>query len=325
MGLPVSLSFGGLSPSYCFVSFNKLGADIVAKITAILGGNFTGYAVQKDPPADHTIVWFRTNLDPNGTIEEILYWRAAAPAGWTPIDDAMKIFYADDIGAVNAMVVNYAWDVPAVGTVNPRFTLVEGLTVVTKAKITNTLAVTLNPNGLGATPVKKQDSGGKVDLIANEIVAGNIYFFVYDGTQFICINPTPVAIGVFVATDASTLSGRIALGTPFAVLHGGTPDRLGFIRWSVVCASANLTYAKDDELDLYSILGTYGAGGVGPVTDWDTPFASCVDVVNSKLSCVVDKDPNLIGLNVQGKDGSGDGDLDLGKWNLRVRWQVFPA
>lgn len=318
MGLPVSLSFGGLSPSYCFVSFNKLGADIVAKITAILGGNFTGYAVQKDPPADHTIVWFRTNLDPNGTIEEILYWRAAAPAGWTPIDDAMKIFYADDIGAVNAMVVNYAWDVPAVGTVNPRFTLVEGLTIVTKAKVTNTAAVTLNPNGLGATAVKKQDSSGKVDLIAGEIAAGNIYIFVYDGTQFICINPTPLGVGVFVAKDPQTVAARIALGNvPFTVAHGATLNRLGFVRWQLVCSSGEGGYSVDDEVDVYNLLEVLA----GP--DFDMPFSTWADGTN--LGVIADNDVNITGYTLMTKNGASDYGWTPGNWHLQVRYQVLPA
>lgn len=319
MGLPVSLAWGGLSPSYCFVSYNKLGADIVAKITATLAGSFSGFFVGPTASADITLVWIRTDTtSPNWQIEGIYLWDAAhAPNGWTPQQDPLKAFYGDDVGIVNAMAVNYAFDYPPVAGINYRFQLTEGLTIICKAKVTNTLAVTLNPNGLAGTAVKKQDSSGKVDLIAGEIVAGNVYIFVYDGTQFICINPTPVSAGVFVVKDPQTVAGRIGSGTSFTVAHGATLARLGFVRWSLVCASAEGGYSVGDEVDIYNLLEVL----TGP--DFDMPFSTWADPTN--LGYSADNDPNITGYTMMSKNGPTDFGPNMGKWQVQVRYQVLPA
>ena len=80
--------------------------------------------------------------------------------------------YATDSGAVNA----YA------GTFSPAPTLAAGLTLAILAAHTNTGASTLAPNGLGSFTIKKQN--GATDLSAGDIVAGQVYFFTYDGTYF---------------------------------------------------------------------------------------------------------------------------------------------
>lgn len=319
MSLPISLSFGGLSPSYCFVSFNKLGADIVAKITATLAGNFTGFAVQKTPPADHTIVWLRTDNDPPaGKVVGIYLWDTTAPAGWTPQDDPSKFLVQNDSGAVNAMIVDYPYDVPATAGVNYRFNLIDGLVLVSKVKVTNTGGVTLNVNGLGAKNVLKQDSTGKVALAAGELQANNDYIFIYDGTQFIVVNPTPLGIGVFVAKDPQTVAGRIALGNvPFTVAHGATLARLGFVRWVLVCASGEGGYSVDDEVDAYNLLEVLA----GP--DFDMPFSTWADGTN--LGAIADNDVNITGYTLMTKNGASDYGWTPSKWHLQVRYQVLPA
>lgn len=316
MGQPVQLTFGGLDPAYCFVSYNKLGADIVAKITATLSGNlFTGVSVGSTPPVDHTLLWIRTNSPTNPMqIIGVYLWDTTGIGGWSPQQDPIKIFYADDQGVVNAMVFNYAFDPAA--TVNPRFPLVKGLTIVGTAKVTNTLAVTLNANGTGATAVKKQDASGKVDLIAGEIVAGNVYIFVYDGTQFICIDPTPVGAGVFVVKDPQTVAGRIGSGTSFTVAHGATLNRLGFVRWTLVCASAEGGYSVGDEVDIYNLLEVL----TGP--DFDMPFSTWADSTN--LGYSADNDPNITGYTMMTKNGPTDFGPNTGKWQVQVRYQILP-
>lgn len=51
-----------------------------------------------------------------------------------------------------------------------------------KANFTNTAAATLNVNSLGAKTIKKLGIGGLVDVNASDLVNGNIYTVVYDGT-----------------------------------------------------------------------------------------------------------------------------------------------
>jgi microcystin-dependent protein len=56
--------------------------------------------------------------------------------------------------------------------------------------VANTGAATLNINGLGAKDIKKLTLAGKVALVTGDIVAGGIYTLIFDGTDFIVINPT---------------------------------------------------------------------------------------------------------------------------------------
>lgn len=60
------------------------------------------------------------------------------------------------------------------------------LVIWAKAAANNTGALTLNPDGLGATAVKRQDGSA---LEADDIVAGGVYGFAFDGTNFKLLNP----------------------------------------------------------------------------------------------------------------------------------------
>lgn len=80
--------------------------------------------------------------------------------------------YSAGGGTANAQTATLS-PVPAAYTV--------GMIVRVKAGATNTGATTLNVNGLGAKDVKKH---GSATLEANDIVSGEIYTFIYDGTNF---------------------------------------------------------------------------------------------------------------------------------------------
>lgn len=250
MGLPVTLSWGGLSPSYCWVSWNKLGADIVSKITATLAGSFNGFFVGPTQPADKTLVWIRTdNTSPNWQIEGVYLWDAAnAPDGWTPQQDPCKILYGNDAGIVNALAVNYAFDVPHVAGIANRFTLSAGLFIITKAAVTNTGAATLNVNGLGATAIQKMTDFGLTDVIAGEIKAGGIYEFVYDGTRFIILNPT-----------ATTTFEMIA---PTAIVNYAVLDQ-AWTTYDLTSLAGVPSSAK------FVLLNMYGLGVQGPAANAD--------------------------------------------------------
>jgi hypothetical protein len=60
-----------------------------------------------------------------------------------------------------------------------------GMMLTFKANVTNTGATTLNINGLGAKTLKKQVSN---DLIANDIILGQMVIVIYDGTNFQILN-----------------------------------------------------------------------------------------------------------------------------------------
>lgn len=84
-----------------------------------------------------------------------------------------KYRYGVDTGAVNAMAVTLS-PVPASYGAG-------GFTVDVKAANTNTGALTLNVNGLGAKSVMKPSG---VACTGGEVVAGSVVSFTYDGAQF---------------------------------------------------------------------------------------------------------------------------------------------
>jgi hypothetical protein len=57
-----------------------------------------------------------------------------------------------------------------------------GLTVIVQFTATNTGPSTININGIGNVPLKK--NGGTSDLQSTDIIQGGIYELVYDGTNF---------------------------------------------------------------------------------------------------------------------------------------------
>lgn len=79
--------------------------------------------------------------------------------------------YAVDSGAVNAAIVTLT-PAPAAYTA--------GLVVEVKIGTTNTGATTINVNGLGAKAIQSNGAA----LVAGQLVAGQVYSLVYDGTNF---------------------------------------------------------------------------------------------------------------------------------------------
>lgn len=157
---------------------------------------FTGLA----PP------WSLTNLDANFTNV------------WAAIDDIGT--YSNtltDTGAVNALVVT----TPAGIT----FSLVSGITVCVVAANTITqTAPTLNVNGTGAKVVITASGGN--NIFAGQIVAGGVYVFVYDGTDWRILNPAALP-GVAVLSSNSNRSSVTAL-TPDSTLAINIPVGSGY-------------------------------------------------------------------------------------------------
>lgn len=106
-------------------------------------------------------------------------------------DGSAPLDYADDTGAADALVAALSPALPA---------LVVGMPFGIKVGNTNTGAVTLNLNGLGALPLHKL---GAQELAVGDIQAGQIISVAYDGANFqlLSYNSPPV-------TDATTLQGQ---------------------------------------------------------------------------------------------------------------------
>ncbi len=91
---------------------------------------------------------------------------------------ARRDFYIVDTGAADAYVITC---VPAL------LAYTTGVKLRFKAANSNTTAVTVNVNGLGAKSIKKND--GATALVSGDIIAGQILEIVYDGTNFQMVSP----------------------------------------------------------------------------------------------------------------------------------------
>lgn len=81
----------------------------------------------------------------------------------------------------------------AVAVLSPSgFSLVAGKSVVFLAGFTNTGATTLNAGGLGVQNLFVQNSAGKNALSGGELQSGNIYWAMFDGSEFILMNPSQI-------------------------------------------------------------------------------------------------------------------------------------
>jgi hypothetical protein len=141
-----------------------------------------------------------SNLDISGVgIQE------NCPAG--NMNDALRAFAAQVKGALVAVTASGTNTVTATLAPAPA-AYVTGMSVHLIAGGTNTGATTLNLNGLGAKAVTVESPSGPAALVGGEMVNGETYRLVYDGTQFQLTNPTPQE-GSFTAT----LAGGTTAGT----------------------------------------------------------------------------------------------------------------
>lgn len=96
--------------------------------------------------------------------------------------------------------------------------LVQGALIAVTFTYTNTYAtlgsLTLNVDNTGAKPIKKQSNTSVSNLTAaGELIAGQTYFFQYDGTNWVCMNldynTTYDVMSVSEASTGTATSGRV--------------------------------------------------------------------------------------------------------------------
>lgn len=104
--------------------------------------------------------------------------------------------FAVDSGAADAYVAAFTPTIPA---------LVDGMRIWVEISNTNTGASTLDVNSIGAKDIKLMNGA---DPIANQLVAGRIYGFIYDATADDFFLPNP-SIPLFYSDDAGSAAGPI--------------------------------------------------------------------------------------------------------------------
>lgn len=115
------------------------------------------------------------------------------------------------LGQVQDSAAQYLTSVSGTDTITASLTglaaYVTGLTFRFVPANTNTGAVTLNVNGLGAIAVTKQ---GALALSAGDIVSGAAAELLYDGTQFQLLNPAVQTDSLFAIADQADNTKKLA-------------------------------------------------------------------------------------------------------------------
>lgn len=110
------------------------------------------------------------------------------------IQNGIGVYVATVGGTANAITL----------TASPAITAyVAGQSFEFLAASSNTAATTIAVSGLTAIAVRKRQSGGKVALVANDIISGLWYTVKYDGTHFVLEEGRPSSQGADIASAAT--------------------------------------------------------------------------------------------------------------------------
>lgn len=166
--------------------------------------------------------------------------------------------------------------------------LASGLTLCIKFNAANTGASTLNVDGLGAKSIRKFTSGAEGAVAANDLLANNHYYLVYDTAVnaaaggWILLNPSTVGSTTIAANSIdNTLIAQMANGTVKARVTAGT----GNAEDATVTSILDNAFGSTQGTILYrgssawaalatGVSGTFlKTNGAGANPSWATPAA----------------------------------------------------
>ena len=178
--------------------------------------------------------------------------------------------YLTTVGGTNTITASVS-PTPSAYAAGQRFSFIVGTT--------NTGAVTLNVSSLGAKSIKKKMSGGKVALVAADLIANQSAEVFYDGTDFILETARTYSHGADVAsattTDLDAVTGDLidVTGTTAITAITLTEGEERTVRFTgiltltndaslVLPGGANITTAAGD----FAVFRGYASGVVRCVT-----------------------------------------------------------
>lgn len=160
---------------------------------------------------------------------------------WIRVTD--PALYAVTQGTASALTATLAWN-PA------SYTELIGRVITIKSHIDGAAGgCTININGLGAKPVKRMYSIDRINTGDGDIVLDGVYALVYDGNEFILLNPTP---------QPPVTGGPVFLDTPVDAHPGGA-----LVAWKDYDASANVPAGA--KAVILQVVGHWGGTGNGYV------------------------------------------------------------
>lgn len=239
---------------------------------------------------------------------------SSAPDGWP---EGMNYSDVNNTGRENmAVMARYFKDIngslTTAGTANTYTVTLnagyaayfDGMMFSAQVNVTNAGATTLNVNSLGAKAVV---NGSGAALVSGDLVAGQVYTFAYDGTDFHVIGALPGTIGgravnatTLTASGNATFSGEI-LGESFLRLQNITSGSNNWYLYTNTDDTFRLNYngSGDDEFTLDSSGNATFSGDVELTTGMLNVNTS---TVNTSVELQVNGDVLIKG-NVRVGDG----------------------
>jgi hypothetical protein len=214
-------------------------------------------------------------------------------------------FVAEDTGTANAITISFTPPITAYST--------EAL-VAAKIKTNNTGPATLDIDGIGAANIKKN---GSDDLEADDLVAGKIALFGYDGSEFQLLNPSKLQQGAIVSytgTAASNLTDGIKNVDTF--VHGlvdsaGDPVHPTGYDVYLVCQSDDLSFTTGDRIPISQVLANY-------VTDDEAPIRVFSNETSINVVTELNAGWTLIAEPLTSSPDGAGVVLDPAKWRVMV-------
>lgn len=152
-----------------------------------------------------------------------------------------------------------------------------GMGYVFKAGYSNTTACTLNIDGVGAKSIKK--GGAQAALVANDIVAGGIYFVVYEasGDCFLLLNPESGQIAAQPLDATLTAFGALAWSTGKPLVQFTAADTVSLTLTPEVtsigvgagsASAPSLSFSADPNTGFYNNAADQMAVALGGAAKW---------------------------------------------------------
>lgn len=185
-----------------------------------------------------------------------------------------------------------------------------GRIIVVKVQQDNTDKATLAVNSFSATAIKKLAT---TDTAAGDIKSGSLCVFIYDGTNFILLNPAPVTLPPIPKLFTSDLIDIPDYLTPVKITHGFKkhPEFLRAVL--VVTSETDAGWGLNEEVDARSFIADISD------SDVDAPLFTITSLVESdvyKFQICTQKCDNHA--QFVGKNGVS---ADISLANLRARYK----
>jgi hypothetical protein len=303
----IELTPGTLPQPQCYANEQaRFEAYVAAIITSLVGG--LQWTASDDAPSDLTQYWLRMDgsnpaNEANARGLEILKW-SVPDAAWVRVFSVPTSTGVTG-GAANAFTLTHS---PPYLTIGSAYRI--GQVYVFEANHAITGSATLNIDGLGAKTIKKRVT---VNLIADDILDGQMVSVIFDGTNFQMLsdvsafdfsNVPPGTLGQVLKTvgpypgvsvdwadpyfESEEITVPPAEGGAITPVSHDLERKPQSVRWVLRCKETDANFPVGEEVELWSV---FSAGG----GDSNVAWVVSDDATSLKLRRTVWGQPLTIG------------------------------